>query len=299
METAGTVPDEAGATGAVAFAAIAPHGGIAIAGSGRDEDAAEASATQQALLRLGARLGQSRAESVVLFTPHNVHVEGTFAVIDAGRMRGAIHDGAVQLEAAVDRDLVRRIREEAAAREIPMRAVSYGGNDAATATHPMDWATLIPFWYLGGRVDPPPSVAVVVPARDRSPAEHVRLGEAIGEAIRASGKRVAVVASCDHGHGHEASGPYGFRPESAVYDAEVQRLLREDRLGALVDLDPDLVGAAAADSWWQMLMLRGVLGDGWRPELLSYERPTYFGMMVAGFSALDRGAAGITESDSV
>ena len=33
-----------------------------------------------------------------------------------------------------------------------------------------------------------------------------------------------------------------------------------------------------------MLMLHGALGrDGWRGELLSYEAPTYFGMICASF----------------
>ncbi len=275
------------AVGEVVFAGIAPHGAMAIASSGRDEDSAEARATQQALLELSGRVRTSGADSVVLFTPHNVHVEGTFAVIDAERLKGGLGEwGAaeIQLESPVARPLVRRIREDAAAKGIPMLTVSYGANDPAAATHPMDWATLVPLWYLGGRGDASLPVAVVVPARDRPPAEHVRLGEVIGGAIRASGRRVAVIASCDHGHGHQADGPYGFRPESAVFDDEVQRLLREDRLEKLVELDPELVRAAAADSWWQMLMLRGVLGESWKPELLSYEHPTYFGMMVAGFS---------------
>ena len=122
-----------------------------------------------------------------------------------------------------------------------------------------------------------------MPARDRPASEHVRLGEAIAGAIRGSGKRVAVLASCDHGHGHQAGGPYGFRPEPAVFDDEVQRLLREDQMERLAELDPDLVRAAAADSWWQMLMLHGVLGGAWKPRLLSYEHPTYFGMAVADF----------------
>ncbi|MBO0744275.1 MAG: hypothetical protein J2P43_04585 [Candidatus Dormibacteraeota bacterium] len=275
------------AVGQVTFAAIAPHGAMAIASSGRDEDAAEARATQLALLELSGRLRTSGAESVVLFTPHNVHVEGTFAVIDAARLQGGLGDwgaDAVELAAPVDRPLVQRIRAEAVANGIPMLTVSYGANDPSAATHPMDWATLVPLWYLGGRGDDPLPVAVVVPARDRPPAEHVRLGEVIAGAVRASGRRVAVVASCDHGHGHQADGPYGFRPESAVFDGEVQRLLREDRLDKLVELDPDLVRAAAADSWWQMLMLQGALGGAWKPELLSYEHPTYFGMMVAGFA---------------
>jgi hypothetical protein len=34
-----------------------------------------------------------------------------------------------------------------------------------------------------------------------------------------------------------------------------------------------------------MLMLEGALGhDGWRGELLSYEAPTYFGMLCAAYA---------------
>jgi len=32
-----------------------------------------------------------------------------------------------------------------------------------------------------------------------------------------------------------------------------------------------------------MLMLHGALGDGFSAELLSYEAPTYFGMLTASF----------------
>ena len=41
---------------------------------------------------------------------------------------------------------------------------------------------------------------------------------------------------------------------------------------------------AAADSWWQMIMLHGALGDRFDCELLSYEAPTYFGMLCAAFT---------------
>ncbi len=44
-----------------------------------------------------------------------------------------------------------------------------------------------------------------------------------------------------------------------------------------------IVEAASADSLWQLVMLHGALGDDFRAELLSYERPTYFGMLVAAF----------------
>src|SRR6266705_1860259 len=50
------------------------------------------------------------------------------------------------------------------------------------------------------------------------------------------------------------------------------------------EVAPDLVERAKADSWWQMLILAGATGDGWRGRLISYEAPTYFGMLTAGYT---------------
>ncbi len=60
-------------------------------------------------------------------------------------------------------------------------------------------------------------------------------------------------------------------------------MIGENRLGELVDVDPGLVERAAADSWWQLLMLHWALDSCWRAELLSYEAPSYYGMACASF----------------
>src|SRR5438094_80263 len=52
------------------------------------------------------------------------------------------------------------------------------------------------------------------------------------------------------------------------------------RLDGLVEIERGLVEDAQADSWWQMLMLHGAT-PGWHGTLLSYEAPTYFGMLTA------------------
>jgi len=96
-------------------------------------------------------------------------------------------------------------------------------------------------------------------------------------------KRVALIASADHGHAHDAEGPYGFDPAAKEYDDRIVDLVREDRLGELLGLDAAFVEAAKADSFWQMLMLHGALGDRWQGEFLSYEAPTYFGMLCAAY----------------
>lgn len=60
--------------------------------------------------------------------------------------------------------------------------------------------------------------------------------------------------------------------------------MRRNRLAELSGWDPAFAVAAKADSFWQLLMLDGAIEDGWRAELLSYEVPSYFGMLCAAFS---------------
>ena len=148
----------------------------------------------------------------------------------------------------------------------------------------MDWGVLIPLWFMGGRSEPQVPAVVVSPARDRPIAEHVRAGRALARAAGASSKRIALIASADHGHAHDPSGPYGFDPAAATYDDQVVQRVRENRLSGLLELDPVFVEAAKADSWWQLAMLHGALGDGWRGDFLSYEASTYFGMLCAAYA---------------
>ena len=148
----------------------------------------------------------------------------------------------------------------------------------------MDWGVLIPLWVMGGRSEPQVPVVVISPARDRPLEEHVRAGRALARAAAGSGKRVALIASADHGHAHDPEGPYGFDPASAIYDDAIVRLVQDDRLSGLLELDPAFVEAAKADSWWQLAMLHGALGEGWHGDFLSYEASTYFGMLCAAYA---------------
>src|SRR6185312_6249704 len=98
---------------------------------------------------------------------------------------------------------------------------------------------------------------VVSPCRALAPEIHVRAGAAL--ALATGDRRVALVASADHGHGHDPDGPYGFAPQSAEYDKGVLELIRENRLGELTGWDPAFARAAMADSLWQLLMLHGAV----------------------------------------
>ena len=263
------------------FAAIAPHGTLP------EAPVDNAEATHDALAELGRRFDAARPEATIVLTPHNVHVQRHFAVVLAGDMAGSLAEldaPDVKLSCPVDLELAQEVIVALHDDGLPVVGASFGANDPAAATAPMDWGVLIPLWEMGGRAEPPVPVVVVSPARDRPLAEHVRAGAAIARTVGESGKRVALIASADHGHAHDADGPYGFDPAAAEFDARVVELVRANRLGGLLELDPAFVDAAKADSWWQLAMLHGALGDGWRGDFLSYEASTYFGMLCAAYA---------------
>lgn len=271
----------------IVFGAIAPHGPIAVAEACTDEELALAAATRTGFEELARRCAAAAPEVVLVATPHSVHVQGAMAVVLSAGMEGAVSgtDGrTIALECEIDRELSALALDTLQAAGVAAVGVSFGGNRIEEAVMPMDWGTLIPLWHLGGRSGPPLRAVVVSPARDLTPEAHVAAGKALADAAARSGKRIAFVASADHGHAHAADGPYGYDEASAEYDGLVARVVTENRLADLLELDPALVERAAADSWWQLLMLHGALGAGWAAELLSYEAPSYYGMLCASFT---------------
>jgi aromatic ring-opening dioxygenase LigB subunit len=225
----------------IGFAAIAPHGEV--------EDTPELLAAMQELGR------RHDGRTTIVVTPHNVHVDGHFAVSVSARV------GEHEVNRALAVEIVAAIREAG----LPVVGVSYGGNDPAQAELPLDWGTEVPLRYVGA-----PAIVVVAPARDRPLEEHVRVGQAL------AAFDVALIASADHGHAHDASGPYGLDPAAAEYDRLFQELLPSGDFRPLAGL----VEAAKADSLWQLLVLQGAIGHR-RLELLAYAAPTYYGMAVA------------------
>ncbi len=259
----------------IVFAAVAPHGTMVL-----EEGGGAAGRTRAALEELGRRFDAARPDVTVVLTPHGVHVDGSFAVVVAGALSGTLDDPPAELTCPVAREPAAALLEALRAEGIPAVGVSFGGNDPDEAVMPMDWGTMVPLWFLGGRADPKVPAVVVSPARSRPLEEHVRAGAAIARLPRS---RVALVASADHGHAHDTGGPYGFHPAAAGYDRLLLQLLESNRLDGIADL-AERAEPAKADSLWQLVMLRGALGDDFDCDVLTYEAPTYFGMLCAAFT---------------
>lgn len=279
------------------FAAIAPHGFPIIPDLSDDADGGLV--TRAAMEEMSRRAAAAGVEALIVAGPHGVRVNGAIALADTSRAAGALRwqDRQVELNVPVDGPLTDAIAALATEQEIPVALVGYAGSRRDQSVLPLDWGLLTPLWFLGHNknmvghgdvlADPPavdigPPAVLISPARALPRADLVQFGEVVAEAAARDGRRIGFVASCDWAHRHIAEGPYGFHPEAANVDAEVVAAVEADDLLSLIDLDEKRASDAAIDGLWQALMLGGALrAVPMRGELLSYEAPTYYGMLVA------------------
>jgi aromatic ring-opening dioxygenase LigB subunit len=271
------------------YACIAPHGGI-IPGL---EGAEACAQTTAAMDELGRRMEAARPETVVVVTPHGVRVDGALAISMSERAMGSLDEPAteeraafsVRVDLAVDGDFSRALLGGATLASVPAVGVHYGATSGAGDCYPLDWGAVIPLHFLGARWETPPRVTIVVPSRLLPLDALVAFGQVIADATEASGRRVALVASADQAHAHAVDGPYGYDPAAAQFDDWIIEAVRANDLLCLLKVDMELVRRACPDALWQMLVLTGALERApMTGELLSYERPTYFGMLVAAYA---------------
>jgi aromatic ring-opening dioxygenase LigB subunit len=272
------------------FACIAPHGSEVIAelaGEGASSDA-----TREAMEELGRRMESTQPETVVVLTPHGVRVAGAVCVMTTqralGMLEGEDKQGRVDVDMEVDAELGGRIAERAAqVYGVPVATAIYGASSGDGCYTPLDWGAVVPLWFLGARWPNPPATVSITPSRTLTLGQLYDFGTALAEAAAEAGRRVALVASADWGHAHSADGPYGFDPASAEFDAMVQEVIRANALDRLLDADLDFAERAKVDGLWQAVMLGGALRHTpMRGELLSYEVPRYFGMLVAAYQPM-------------
>jgi len=272
------------------YACIAPHGGeIVPALAGKKMKLF--SPTRKGMRVLAAAMKEARPETIVLASPHNLRLHKHIAVIIAENSSGRTVEGRkeVRLRAKCDVEFAIRLAEAGEAAGLPVVAANYGVSDGPLSDMAMDWATMIPLWFFlkGARMKS--KIVIVTPSREIPLAQNVEFGRVIAEAAERDKKRVAFVASADQAHRHQKSGPYGFDKRAAVYDRQVMDLIRHNKLEEIVKMSPSFIDGARPDSLWQMAMLVGALSVvPMRAELVSYQVPTYYGMLCASYQPIRR-----------
>lgn len=267
------------------YACIAPHGGEivpALAG----KKLALFAPTRNGMKTLALDLKKAKPDTIVVSTPHNLRLNKHIGVVTSEYSTGIVTEGkkAISLKVACDVDFSLKVVYEAERIGLPVVAANYGALEGPSSDLAMDWGTLIPLWFLlrGNRLKC--KVSIVTPSRGIPLNQNFEFGKVVAEVAAKVNKRVAFVASADQAHAHKRKGPYGFDRRADEYENLVLNAIADDRLGSLMDMKPDFVEGAKPDSLWQMTMLAGALSVvPMRGYLISYQVPTYYGMICASY----------------
>jgi aromatic ring-opening dioxygenase LigB subunit len=279
---------------ALVYACIAPHGDELVPELAA-EDLKLFSPTRAGMMKLASQLQAARPETIVIASPHTLRLRGHIGVVTSEQSSGRVvaRGREVALRARCDVKLASRIVDEAEKRGIPAVGANYGTVSGPLSDLPMDWGTLIPLWFFlkGGRSRR--RIVIVAPSREIALEQNFEMGRLVGELCEGEDRSIAFVASADQAHTHRRGGPYGVSKKARVYDELVIEAIKNQRLESIMKIDPGMVDQAKPDSLWQMTMLAGVIDTvKMRGELISYQVPTYYGMLCAGFRRGPRRGAG-------
>ena len=270
------------------FACIAPHGWV-VAPLISGPAGPKALKSRAAMEILGQRMAATQPETVVVVTPHGTQVDGLFSLLHAPLVRGetghiAFMGGSnhsFTLEFTVDLDLNGAIVDVARESAVPVARVR---NDADWVPMHLDFGSTTPLWFLGATFVPQPRVVIACGGPGLAREEFVRFGKVLRQAAEQVGRRVALIASADMGHAHQQDGPFGLDPAAAEFDAALVAAVQAQDLGSLLTFDRDWVRRAQTDSFGSLLVLHGATADtALQGEVLSYEVPTYFGLLCAAY----------------
>ncbi len=218
----------------------------------------------------------SDVDSYVLISPHNVRMSDHLGVVMAENLVSWLGFEGVELpgEWKTDRELVEKIYRAEKKAGIPVVDLNFASKSGQYSRWPLSWGELIPLQFLKKR-----PLVLMTPSRGIDGETLVKSGEILGKVLEESGKRVALIVSADHGHGHSENGPYGKVKESEEYDRLIMELINENRIEELPSVPEELVNKALVDSYWQMLMMLGAMKVGeFQLKESAYACPTYFGM---------------------
>jgi aromatic ring-opening dioxygenase LigB subunit len=252
-----------------------PHPPIILPEVGRGEER-RIENTTLSFQRMAHEIEFLAPDTIVLSSPHAPAYADGFYIAggDGGygdlRSFGIPH---VREEVSLDRTFSERLAVTLADRRIYTTGTTQGRGG-------FDHGTLIPLRFIHQRFTDFKLVLIGISWLGND--VHREVGKAVARIAEELKRRVVFIASGDLSHVLKKDGPYGYRPEGPVFDAEIARIFREGDLEALFHFDPAILEEAAECGLRSFQMMAGVLdGAPYESELYSYEGTFGVGYAVA------------------
>lgn len=262
----------------IVFAGIAPHPPIMVpeVGGGAAE---QVRASIEAMREFTERIIASRAETVILVSPHAPLEPRAFVAYQEEKLYGSFanfHAPEAVVEAELDEETLSAIKS--AARERGYEVIGINGYD-------LDHGTAVPLYFLlrnGWR-----GQVVALGYTFLSNEDHLNFGACIKHAAEECGKPVAFVASGDLSHRLKPGAPAGFNKDAYLFDEEIVAAISSCAPERIININQDLRKMAGECGYRSMLVALGATqGLARNCEVLSYEAPFGVGYLVAQLTRL-------------
>ena len=255
------------------FAGIAPHPPIMVPEVGK-ESIKDVQSSIDAMTEFTRRLVESKAETVIIISPHAPLEMDSFVAYDGPEVHGDFANfraAGTTFSAQVDDELLNAITKHSSAKNYAISRIS---------GYPLDHGTAVPLYFLlrnGWRGKVVALGYSFLPTKD-----HLEFGNCIREAIEELGRSVAFVASGDLSHRLKQDAPAGYNPGAYVFDQQVVEALHANNPNSIVEIDQDLRKLAGECGYRSMLVAIGATRElAAHCEVISYEAPFGVGYLVA------------------
>lgn len=270
-------------TGQLLLAWYSPHPPIIIPEVGKGEEV-KAAQTIAAMQQAAQAVAALSPETVIIFGPHGQIFSDAFTVLQQEKVSGDFASfGAphAKVTLELDQELAELVRQEAETMGLPIAELTPALRRRFRLADSLDHGVAVPLWYLAQATTTGLPKTTIINISGLPWEEHYALGAAISQAIKASKKRVAVIASGDLSHRLTRDAPAGFHAEAHLFDEQVQQVISQHDVHGLQRL-AGMAGCAGECGLRPLAVFLGCFdGTSGKTELLSYEGPYGVGYLVA------------------
>ncbi|ARD84917.1 hypothetical protein FAD_1036 [Ferroplasma acidiphilum] len=216
------------------------------------------------------------SDVLVILSPHGVNLSKNIAVVNTEyfkadtQLKNTYLDFKVQNERKLTEDIIKSTRDTTE----ELRFITYSGD---ISVFPLDFGSSIPLSFFKQR-----NIVLIGQSRINDRGRLINFGKSLYNTVQAYNKKVSIIISADQAHTHSDKGPYGYSQNAEKYENTVKHCFETGSFEALYKIEQEIIDTGKPDSFWNLMVMYGILQASGRKMRLDYHYvEIYFGMMLA------------------
>ncbi len=215
------------------------------------------------------------SDTIVIISPHGLKLSNSIGVINTQYLNGQLSLKTRRINRKYETD---RILATAIAASGPLtQEVSFVTSTGPMSVFPLDFGSVIPLTFFRKK-----RLVSIGQPRIWDLDGLMDFGKALAGIAERHEKKVTIVISADQAHTHAPDGVYGFALEAKPYEDLIEKCVVASDMTPLLELNRAFIEKAKPDSYWNMIILKGIMDHTGMKSVLDYHYVEhYFGMLLA------------------